>query len=80
VSSTPRSKGKRSHWVGPNQFPADPQAWLASAQEVPGSWWTPWSQWLSSQAGTMQPAPRAQGSRKHRPVEPAPGRYVKQKA
>jgi len=76
----PASKGKRSHWVGPNQFPVDPQAWLASAQEVPGSWWTPWSQWLSSQAGTMQIAPRAQGSRKHRPVEPAPGRYVKQKA
>jgi polyhydroxyalkanoate synthase subunit PhaC len=77
----PASKGKRSHWVGAQgKLPADPKAWFATATERPGSWWGEWSAWLSSHAGKMQAAPKSQGSRKHRPVEPAPGRYVKQKA
>jgi polyhydroxyalkanoate synthase subunit PhaC len=76
----PASKNKRSHWVGANRFPAEAKAWLEAAQEVPGSWWTDWAAWLAPHGGARKPAPKAQGNRKHRPIEPAPGRYVKQPA
>ena len=76
----PASKNKRSHWVGPAKFPADAKAWLASSTEKPGSWWTEWSAWLAPHGGALKAAPKLQGSRKFKALEPAPGRYVKQPA
>jgi polyhydroxyalkanoate synthase subunit PhaC len=77
----PPAKGKRSHWIGSSaSAPADSKRWFDSAKEVPGSWWPDWAAWLHSHAGKQIPAPRAQGNRKYKPIEPAPGRYVKQKA
>jgi len=78
----PPAKKKRSHWIGPAQGaqPASADAWLAAAQEHPGSWWTDWDAWLAGHAGKQLPAPKNPGSRRHKPIEPAPGRYVKQKA
>lgn len=76
----PPAKGKRSHWIARSAaLPADPEAWLKSATEHPGSWWTDWSAWLASHAGPRKPAPKAPGSRKFKAIEPAPGRYVKVK-
>ncbi|HLO96702.1 MAG TPA: class I poly(R)-hydroxyalkanoic acid synthase [Burkholderiaceae bacterium] len=77
----PPAKKKRSFWTGKTAaLPAEAGRWLASAVEHPGSWWTDWSQWLAGHAGGMKPAPKAPGSRQHKAIEPAPGRYVKQKA
>jgi len=77
----PPAKGKRSHWIAKSAaLPADAEAWLASATEHPGSWWTDWSRWLASHAGPKKPAPKAPGNRKFKAIEPAPGRYVKVKA
>ncbi|NKI92646.1 polyhydroxyalkanoate synthase [Rhizobacter sp. SG703] len=78
----PPAKKKRSHWIGPAQAsqPASAEAWLAAATEHPGSWWTDWDAWLAGHAGRQVPAPKNPGSRRHKPIEPAPGRYVKQKA
>ena len=77
----PASKGKRSHWLGvDNHFPASADDWIASATEHPGSWWTDWSDWLKGHAGKLVAAPKAYGNRKYKPIEPAPGRYVKAKA
>jgi polyhydroxyalkanoate synthase subunit PhaC len=77
----PPAKGKRSHWIGSNpQLPADPKCWLEGATEQPGSWWPDWANWLQGQAGRKVPAPKSPGNRKYRAIEPAPGRYVKQKA
>ncbi|WP_082541882.1 MULTISPECIES: class I poly(R)-hydroxyalkanoic acid synthase [unclassified Rhizobacter] len=78
----PPAKKKRSHWIGPAQAsqPASAEAWLATAKEHPGSWWTDWDAWLAGHAGRQVPAPKNPGSRRHKPIEPAPGRYVKQKA
>jgi polyhydroxyalkanoate synthase len=47
---------------------------------VPGSWWTDWAAWLKPHAGKLIPAPKGYGDRKHKAIEPAPGRYVKVKA
>ena len=72
----PASKNKRSYWAGGKQGD-DPEAWLATAAAVPGSWWTDWMRWLKPQAGKTVPARERLGNAKHKPIEPAPGRYVK---
>ncbi|MEZ5644159.1 MAG: class I poly(R)-hydroxyalkanoic acid synthase [Burkholderiaceae bacterium] len=78
----PASKGKRSHWIGPEgKFPAEVGDWISSATEHPGSWWTDWSTWLKGHAGKQITAPKAYGkARQYAVIEPAPGRYVKAKA
>ncbi|MCU0969236.1 MAG: class I poly(R)-hydroxyalkanoic acid synthase [Rubrivivax sp.] len=75
----PPAKGKRSHWVS-DATPATADEWFAGATEHPGSWWPVWSEWLAGHGGKMVPAPRSPGSRKHKAIEPAPGRYVRVKA
>ena len=72
----PASKNKRSHWLGGN-LAADPEEWLASAKEEPGSWWRDWSAWLGSFGGGRVKARTRLGNTKFKPIEPAPGRYVK---
>jgi polyhydroxyalkanoate synthase subunit PhaC len=77
----PPAKGKRSHWIGSGAaLPANSQDWFAKAREHPGSWWPDWARWLGGHAGKRFDAPRTYGDRTHKPIEPAPGRYVKQKA
>ncbi|WP_374685042.1 class I poly(R)-hydroxyalkanoic acid synthase [Rhizobacter sp. J219] len=77
----PPEKKKRSYWVGATAaLPPSEQAWLEKAKEHPGSWWPDWDAWLKSHAGKQVAAPKSPGNRKYKPIEPAPGRYVKQKA
>jgi polyhydroxyalkanoate synthase len=77
----PPAKGKRSHWIGATAaLPAQHKDWFDKAKEHPGSWWTDWSAWLKSHAGKQIAAPKTPGNRQHKPIEAAPGRYVKQKA
>jgi len=72
----PAAKKRRSHWVG-EPYPPDPEAWLASSKEIPGSWWPLWSEWLGKHGGGSRKAPAKAGNAKYKPIEPAPGRYVK---
>ena len=77
----PPQKKKRSHWVGASAaLPREPAAWLAKAEERHGSWWPDWAAWLKTHAGKPVDAPTQPGSAAYPPIEPAPGRYVKQKA
>jgi polyhydroxyalkanoate synthase len=75
----PASKNKRSYWSGGEQGD-DPEAWLASATETPGSWWRCWTQWLSEHTGEPVAARKQLGNATYEPIEPAPGRYVKVRA
>ena len=76
----PPAKKKRSHWIGgTTAVPASAESWFGKATEHPGSWWTDWTSWLASHAGRQVPAPKSAGSRRHPVIEPAPGRYVRQK-
>jgi polyhydroxyalkanoate synthase len=75
----PPAKKKRSYWTNA-KLPATANEWLAGAKEHPGSWWTTWSEFLSSHAGELVNAPRKYGNTRYKPIEPAPGRYVKMKA
>ncbi len=75
----PAAKNRRSFWTG-EPYAEDPEAWLAAAPEQPGSWWPQWAQWLERFKGGVRRAPKKAGNAVHRAIEPAPGRYVKQRA
>jgi polyhydroxyalkanoate synthase len=80
-SINPPSKNRRSYWVaGDRSLPATADVWLHDAQERPGSWWVDWSEWLGQFGGGESAAPKSYGSAKYKPIEPAPGQYVKEKA
>ena len=78
----PPAKGKRSHWIrADGKLPATLDQWLEGATEHPGSWWTDWSGWLKGHAGKQIAAPKGYGKgARFKAIEPAPGRYVKEKA
>ena len=78
----PPAKGKRSHWIrADGKLPATLDPWLEGATEHPGSWWTDWSGWLKGHAGKQIAAPKGYGKgARFKAIEPAPGRYVKEKA
>ena len=75
----PAAKKRRSYWAGA-PYPEDPEAWLGRAAEHPGSWWPQWAAWLGRYKGGARKAPRKPGNARYKAIEPAPGRYVKQKA
>jgi len=75
----PPARNKRSHWLN-DDLGSDPQGWFDAAEERPGSWWPDWDSWMKSHSDGMIPAPDKQGNAQYSPIEPAPGRYVKQKS
>jgi polyhydroxyalkanoate synthase len=75
----PASKNRRSYWSGSAQV-ADPDEWLEQAVEHKGSWWLHWIEWLKPHGGKLVAARGRLGSTRYEPIEPAPGRYVKEKA
>lgn len=74
----PPVKNRRNHWIG-GVDDVDPDRWFETANNVPGSWWPQWTRWLERHAGGRVAAPKRPGNRKFKPIEPAPGRYVKAK-
>jgi polyhydroxyalkanoate synthase len=75
----PPAPRKRSFWTN-DKLPSDASDWLDGATEHAGSWWPDWARWLKGHGGSLVAAPRRFGSRGHKEIEPAPGRYVKVKA
>ncbi len=75
----PASKNRRSYWIA-DASPSDPDEWLAQAGERKGSWWLHWIDWLRPHGGKQVAARGRLGSTKFEPIEPAPGRYVKERA
>jgi polyhydroxyalkanoate synthase len=72
----PPSKTKYQYWTGADPVGADLAGWVAKAEAHAGSWWSDWLAWLKSLDGTMVPA-RQIGGGKLKPIEDAPGSYVK---
>jgi polyhydroxyalkanoate synthase len=75
----PAAKNRRSYWTGAHR-PEDPADWLERAEEHPGSWWPRWAEWLAAYKGGTRKAPARPGNRSHSALEPAPGRYVRERA
>ncbi|GAA4724930.1 class I poly(R)-hydroxyalkanoic acid synthase [Sphingomonas lutea] len=74
----PPSAGKYQYWI--NDEPAATlDAFVAGAKEHAGSWWPDWRAWLEKQDGAKVKATgaRVPGKGKLKPIEDAPGSYVR---
>jgi polyhydroxyalkanoate synthase len=72
----PPNKNKYQYWLGDTPGGADLAAWMKTAKEHAGSWWPDWLDWIKAQNAETVEA-RAIGGGKHKPIEDAPGSYVK---
>jgi polyhydroxyalkanoate synthase len=72
----PPDKQKYQYWTGETPAGADLDAWLTTAKEHAGSWWPDWLDWIKAQSAETVPA-RLIGGGKLKPIEDAPGSYVK---
>ncbi len=65
---------KYQHWTN-ESLPGDVNAWIAGAQEHPGSWWPHWAAWLKARSGDQVPA-RDPTKGPLKPLEEAPGSFA----
>lgn len=71
----PPEAGKYQFWSdGPQDAEFDD--WVAGAKETPGSWWPHWHAWIRAASDEEVPA-RKPGGKKLKPMEDAPGSYVR---
>jgi polyhydroxyalkanoate synthase len=70
------AKTKYQYWLGGKPEGADIDAWMKKAKEHAGSWWPDWLDWLKAQDDKTVKARKAGGG-KLKPIEDAPGSYVK---
>jgi polyhydroxyalkanoate synthase len=78
IVNPPVTPPKRRYWAGDATGHSDPEAWRAGIEKVPGSWWEDWVQWLHERTGEQVPPPPL-GNDRHPAIEPAPGRYVRER-
>jgi polyhydroxyalkanoate synthase len=72
----PPARKKYQFWAG---TPADTLAeWMKKATETPGSWWPDWAEWLAALSGPKVPA-RDASAGPLKPIEDAPGSYVRER-
>jgi polyhydroxyalkanoate synthase subunit PhaC len=74
----PPAAGKYQYWTG-GETTGEFEDWMKAAVEHPGSWWPHWDHWIRALDPELVPAPPT-GSKKHRPIEAAPGSYVMAKS
>ena len=75
----PPSKPKYQYWTGDKPNGESVETWMKTATEHPGSWWPDWLEWLKAQDAETVTA-RKIGGGKFKPIEDAPGSYVKVKS
>jgi polyhydroxyalkanoate synthase len=77
IINPPVTPPKRRFWVGDATGAQNPEAWRERVEKAPGSWWDDWTHWLGERCGPLG-APPAMGNTAYPPLEPAPGRYVRE--
>jgi len=78
VVNPPNAK-KYQYWTGPAPKGDGYDKWLEKTKEHPGSWWPHWQDWMEALNGSRIKARRIGGG-KFKPIEDAPGSYVKVRA
>ncbi|MBA4164754.1 MAG: class II poly(R)-hydroxyalkanoic acid synthase [Erythrobacter sp.] len=58
------------------KLPDTADQWLEETEEVKGSWWPFWMEWMQKRSGPKVPAPTQLGNDRYKPLDPAPGLYV----
>ena len=65
---------KSRYWTN-DELPPDPNAWRTGAELHEGSWWEEWTRWAAERSGGQREPPPL-GSKRHRPLGDAPGKYI----
>ncbi len=58
------------------KLPPTADEWIKGSEEVAGSWWPFWIEWLQARSGAKVKARASLGDKAHVPLDPAPGLYV----
>lgn len=74
----PATADKYGHWLN-DQLPAAAEDWFKAAKLTKKSWWHDWDTWVAQYAGGESEA-REPGAGNLKPLEDAPGSYVRVKA
>ena len=77
IINPPVTPPKRRFWVGDATGAQDAEAWREQVEKAPGSWWDDWTRWLGERCGPLG-TPPSLGNAAYPPLEPAPGRYVRE--
>ena len=74
----PPGNPKARYYVQKDDGPLPDTAdeWLKGTEEIAGSWWPFWMDWLQTRSGEKVKAPGKLGNTKYKPLDPAPGLYV----
>jgi polyhydroxyalkanoate synthase len=76
----PPDKNKYQYWTGGPSVGAY-EDWLKDAEETPGSWWPHWQAWIEEKDNArVEAKKRKPGGGKLKPIEDAPGSFVRVKA
>ena len=72
----PPNKTKYQFWSGP-KVEGKLADWIDTATVTEGSWWPHWHAWIEAQNDERVSARKKLGGKKLKPLEDAPGSYVK---
>jgi polyhydroxyalkanoate synthase len=76
VINPPTPKNKYGYWTN-DKLCATPEEWFEGAEPHEGSWWPHWLEWIKAYAGPQDVPARVPGDGELKPIEDAPGSYVK---
>lgn len=66
----------KAKYFSNSKFPETADDWVAGADQIDGSWWPRWDEFLSIRSGEMKKSPRSLGIKDYPPQSKAPGTYV----
>ena len=75
IVNPPQAK-KYGYWLN-ERMPETPEEWLAGATRNDGSWWSDWQAWMHERNGEQMVPARVPGAGGLKPIEEAPGSYVR---
>jgi polyhydroxyalkanoate synthase subunit PhaC len=71
----PPGNPKASYYANAG-LPESASEWRNGAEQVAGSWWPRWAEWLADRSGELVPAPSVAGDDRYPALDAAPGTYV----
>lgn len=78
IVNPPTARSKKKIWVGTAGNGLSPDAWVDTQEEVRGSWWADWIEWMRARSLPEGPPPDMGGA-SYPVLGPAPGSYVFEK-
>ncbi len=72
----PPHNPKARYFKGPSVHDHSWDEWMDNAEDVQGSWWVRWAEWLGERSGDKKKAPAKLGNTKYKAGVDAPGVYV----